>query len=99
MGRKLGPVGLRTVLLLGAIVGCHKSVVQHKDPPDPLLITKKPVEGRPRSFESTATAQGETPAPPLPWNDPPAYAGKPDQPPGRRLPVVGVQAVPDAAGR
>jgi hypothetical protein len=58
-------------LLLGsaAMLGCHKTAVQQKQPPDPLLITKKPVEGRPRPAENTSTVLNEPPAPPLPSRD------------------------------
>jgi hypothetical protein len=33
------------LILAGLLLGCHKQMVQQKVPPDPLLISKKPVEG------------------------------------------------------
>jgi hypothetical protein len=36
--------------ILSAALGCTRSVVQqNKQPPDPLLVSKKPVEGKPTS--------------------------------------------------
>lgn len=45
---------LATVLTAAGAGGCTRSLVQHKQPPDPLLVSKKPVEGKPR---------GDAPAP------------------------------------
>jgi hypothetical protein len=47
MGWKGVRAGFVAVGLGFGIFGCHKSAVQHKDPPDPLLVSKPPVEGRP----------------------------------------------------
>jgi hypothetical protein len=70
MGSKLGGLGLITLLVLGLELGCHKSAVQHKEPPDPLLVTKKPVEGRPRPAEGADTVYREPPPPPIPSREP-----------------------------
>jgi hypothetical protein len=70
MGRKLLlQSALATGLLAGALVGCHKNAIQRKEPPDPLLVTKKPVEGRPRPAETT-TAWNEPTPPPVPNREP-----------------------------
>jgi hypothetical protein len=37
---------LAGLLLLGSLTGCTKPVVREKPVPDPLLTSKKPVEGR-----------------------------------------------------
>jgi hypothetical protein len=63
---------LRQLALLAAVVaaaggGCTRSLVQHKQPPDPLLVSKKPVEGKPRTAAAPrgeATARVDPPAPP-----------------------------------
>lgn len=83
--------------LLGTVVlaGCNKQAVKQKTPPDPLLVTKKPVEGRPRSPDADGTAWTEPTAPPLqPRDTIPAtvHAGGP----GLAPPVlIGVQAMPE----
>ena len=69
MRRKLGQVGLATLLLTTLTLGCNKSAVRQKEPPpDPLLVTKKPVEGKPTPEEAPALARAEPipPAPPAP---------------------------------
>jgi hypothetical protein len=50
--------------LLAAALGCHTPAVQPKTPPDPLLITKKPIEGRPTSAGAGLSARLEPPPPP-----------------------------------
>jgi hypothetical protein len=63
MGRRLWRFGLMTLLLSSLALGCTKAAVQHKEPPDPLLVTKKPVEGRPARLESEP-AYDPPPSPP-----------------------------------
>jgi hypothetical protein len=65
MGGRLLRVGLASLLLGGVTIGCTKPAVQHKEPPDPLLVTKKPVEGRPRPLEADNT-RTEVPFTPRP---------------------------------
>jgi len=65
MGRKLQHLGRATLLIGGALLGCHKSAIQHKEPPDPLLVTKPPVEGRPHTAKSSPLT-GNEPTPPMP---------------------------------
>lgn len=59
---------LAAVLLSGAAVGCTRSAVRQKTPPDPLLVSKKPVEGVPQGTPA-ATARVEVPPPPYPGGD------------------------------
>jgi len=59
---------LAAVLLGGAAAGCTKSAVRQKTPPDPLLVSKKPVEGVPQAAPP-ATARVEVPPPPYPAGD------------------------------
>jgi hypothetical protein len=57
------------VALIFAGLGCqhHSTSVNTKQPPDPLLISKKPVEGKPSSFtRSTAWPEPHPPAAPAP---------------------------------
>jgi hypothetical protein len=58
---------LMTAAILGAATGCTRSVVQqNKQPPDPLLISKKPVEGKPTSNSSARSLARIDPQPPAP---------------------------------
>ena len=53
--------------LLGCtLIGCSaRTVVQQKaPPPDPLLVTRKPVEGKPRNENTDASARLQPPAAP-----------------------------------
>jgi hypothetical protein len=72
MGRRLWRIVLGTLVLGIAGFGCHRSAVQNKQPPDPLLMTKKPVEGRLRGNEPGMTAQAEMVPSPVPAQDPAA---------------------------
>jgi hypothetical protein len=73
MGRKLRHIGLMTLILGVATLGCTRSAVQHKEPPDPLLVTKKPVEGRPRSADGLPAHDAPRPPAP-PMHDPAALS-------------------------
>ncbi len=57
--------GLAAVLG-GALVGCApRPMVQQKGPPpDPLLVTKKPIEGKPRADDADLAGRLQPPAPP-----------------------------------
>jgi hypothetical protein len=64
MRRSLRKAAL-AVALFGAISGCTRSVVQqNKQPPDPLLVSKKPVEGKPTSGPSPRELARVDPQPP-----------------------------------
>ena len=71
MRRTIGGVGVLTLLLTGFTLGCHKPMVQHKPPPDPLLISKKPIEGKPEVGEPVRAARLDPLPPPLPRRDTP----------------------------
>jgi hypothetical protein len=95
MRRRLRHFGLITLLLGSVALGCTRSAVQHKEPPDPLLVTKKPVEGRPQRAD-TDPAYEAPPAPPadrepLPIPVPPGTpilpAGAPARPSGLPWPL------------
>jgi hypothetical protein len=66
MGRNLRRVGWITVLCGGTLLGCHKSAVQHKEPPDPLLVTKPAVAGKSHSSNAGPLARSEPTPPPAP---------------------------------
>jgi hypothetical protein len=69
MGWQLWRFGLGLVLLGGVVTGCHRQAVHSKPPPpDPLLISKKPIEGNPAAARD-ATVRIEPPAPPAPGGD------------------------------
>jgi hypothetical protein len=68
MGRKLRQIGWLS-LLFGALLGCHKSAVQHKEPPDPLLVSKPPVDGRPHTTRSSELAHVKPTPPPAAPSD------------------------------
>jgi hypothetical protein len=93
MGRKLRQAGLMTLVLVFA-VGCTKPAVQHKEAPDPLLISKKPVEGRQRSPEAVTTALNEPPPPPLPGREPAPVSVQGDSPNYLRPVLLGVEGLP-----
>jgi len=48
------------------MIGCAaKPMVQQKaPPPDPLLVTRKPIEGKPRPDDAALEARLQPPAPP-----------------------------------
>jgi hypothetical protein len=68
--------------ILVAAVGCTRSMVQqNKQPPDPLLVSKKPVEGKPTSNSSGRVLTRVDPQPPaLPADDPILNAAAPGGP-------------------
>ena len=70
MVRAFWRFGLAAVLG-GALLGCSaRTVVQQKaPPPDPLLVTKKPVEGKPRPENADVSARLQPPAPPASAGD------------------------------
>ncbi len=52
-------------VLGGALLGCTRTVVQQKaPPPDPLLVSRKPVEGKPLPEDADLLARLQPPAPP-----------------------------------
>jgi hypothetical protein len=64
--RRLLRIGLAAPVVAGACLGCNRSAVRDKPPPDPLLTSKKSVEGRPSVSRSLGTARLDLPAPPTP---------------------------------
>jgi hypothetical protein len=63
MGRKLFLFGVGA-LALAAPLGCTKQVVRDKTPPDPLLVSKKPVEGKQNVLPAEPRPRAEFPPPP-----------------------------------
>jgi hypothetical protein len=64
MVRAFWRLGLTTALA-GALLGCSHTTAQRKPPPpDPLLVTRKPIEGKPRPVDADLTARLQPPAPP-----------------------------------
>jgi len=60
-----------SLLLGGIVLGCHKPMVQQKVPPDPLLISKKPIEGRSQLGEPVLSTRIDPQPPPVPRRDRP----------------------------
>ncbi|MFO0846212.1 MAG: hypothetical protein U0797_28180 [Gemmataceae bacterium] len=63
MRRALGTLGLAAAFLLGSQAGCTKPAVREKPLPDPLLTSKKPIEGKPH-LTDPGERDGELPPPP-----------------------------------
>ena len=67
MARKLRHLGWIVLFFGVAAVGCTKTAVQQKTIPDPMLLSKPPVEGRTHAAQSSPIRRGEpTPTPPAP---------------------------------
>lgn len=66
MWRKTTRLVLAAAVIGGVSLGCSRQLVQQKVPPDPLLTSKKPLEGKPGAAESRYSARLEPPAPPAP---------------------------------
>lgn len=62
MPQILGTVGLAMLVLWGT--GCHKPAIHERPLPDPLLTSKKPIEGKPHVTESAPLARDTLPPPP-----------------------------------
>ncbi len=70
MRTMLTRAGLMGLLVLGIVLGCHKPMVQQKPPPDPLLISHKPVEGKDTPGEPVLVPRVDPQPPPRPRHDP-----------------------------
>lgn len=66
MRYRLARIGLAALLGCGATLGCDFGAVRNKYPPDPLLLSKKPVEGKITGAGPVLVARAEPVAPPLP---------------------------------
>jgi hypothetical protein len=61
MVRAIWRLGLTTALA-GALLGCSHTTAQRKPPPpDPLLVTRKPIEGKPRPIDADLTSRLQPP--------------------------------------
>jgi hypothetical protein len=65
MRRILSQAVLAGLLIGGGLLGCTKPMVKEKPVPDPLLTSKKPIEGRSLSSESPPPPSEDL-LPPLP---------------------------------
>jgi hypothetical protein len=69
MVRTVWRLGLAAALG-GALLGCSHTMAQRKPPPpDPLLVTRKPIEGKPRPADADLTARLQPPTPPATAGD------------------------------
>jgi hypothetical protein len=71
MWRTVGRACLAALVVGSVGLGCQKQAVQQKVPPDPLLTSKKPVEGNPAAAVPQWTVHLEPPAPTVPEMDGP----------------------------
>lgn len=55
---------LAILIVWSGLTGCSKPAVREKPLPDPLLTSKKPIEGKPHVTESGPTSNEELPPPP-----------------------------------
>ena len=63
MRLRLLRIWLAPLLVSGLVVGCERAAVR---PQDPLLISKKPIEGKAQASKPIALAYNEPAAPPIP---------------------------------
>jgi hypothetical protein len=73
MRRYLWTAGLTSLIVaIGVITGCaSKPVMKEKPPADPLLTSKKPVEGRPHISDTRSAADEDYAPPQRPAGDQP----------------------------
>jgi hypothetical protein len=65
--RKLRRIGWMTLFVSSALLGCTKSALQQKQVPDPMLVTKPPVQGGKHGAQASPIHRLEpTPPPPTP---------------------------------
>jgi hypothetical protein len=89
--RKLLPTTLTALALGGLCVGCSRSVVrENKQIPDPLVMTRRPVEGKAHITEYRRASQSEIPTAPRPES---TTTATPASTPAARL--IGLQPVPE----
>jgi hypothetical protein len=87
MRRKLSLLWVPALLAVGVASGCgtmNRQTARTKPPPDPLLLSKKPVEGKPASADPLLLSQHEAPPPPMPGPETTTVSG-PAPPVGARL--------------
>lgn len=65
MARKFRHSSWIALFLVNAVLGCTKTAVQQKSVPDPLLLSKHPVEGRTHAAQSSPIRR-DAPTPPPP---------------------------------
>jgi hypothetical protein len=66
MVRSLSRLVLAAAVVCGGAAGCTRMAVKQKQPPDPLLLSKKPVEAVPTAGPGPGFEPAPPPAPALP---------------------------------
>jgi hypothetical protein len=69
---------LATVLGSAVLFGCHRPAVREKPLPDPLLTSRKPVEGRSYTLNCQPHCRDNIPLPPPPPRDPGTLVSTPN---------------------
>jgi hypothetical protein len=87
--RNLLAMTLTALALAELCVGCSRSVVRDKQIPDPLVMTRRPVEGKAHITEYRRASSTEVPAAPQPAGN---AVATPGQPAAVRL--IGLQPIP-----
>ena len=64
--RYLGTFVLAGLVITLGLAGCTKPVLRDKPPPDPLLTSKKPIEGKPASTDTRPAPDEDLSPPPRP---------------------------------
>lgn len=64
MRRTAGMLILAGAILWGGLAGCTRPAVREKPLPDPLLTSKKPIEGKPHVTDTGPSRLEELPPPP-----------------------------------
>ena len=64
MRHTFGTIGLAAVVIWGGLAGCHKPAMREKPLPDPLLTSKKPIEGKPHASDEEGGLREQIPPPP-----------------------------------
>lgn len=66
MRRYLWSIGLFAFFIAVTLSGCTKPALRDKPPPDPLLSSKKPVEGKPHISDARSLTDEDYSPPPRP---------------------------------
>lgn len=91
MRRMLCTTGLAVIILWCGAAGCKtNTTVKEKPLPDPLLTSKKPIEGRFDPVDTSVASRDEIPAPPTP---PALPGGATAQPESSVVNLLGVRPV------
>jgi hypothetical protein len=87
--RNLLPMTLTALAFGGLCLGCSRSVVRDKQIPDPLVMTRRPVEGKAHTTDYRRASNSEVPAAPQPEGNATATSTQPTS-----VRLIGLQPIP-----